>query len=166
MNDLEAATVFGLLTAAWPDKQLPDETIDLWLEMAANVDAADAEDAARQIIREDQWFPSVARFLQMAEAKAHARRNRNADTRGISTGHRAAPPPKQLLDAARHLIKEQGTKRHDHSGPAPCPVCGGIAPPSSKKKPNVATRTAPKMTGYKPQTSAVPGYGDIYGDRT
>lgn len=143
MNDHEAATVFGLLTAAWPDKELPDETIDLWLEMAADVDFADAEPAARQIIREDQWFPSIARFLQVTEARAHGRRNRQADARGLPATRRSAPPPKPLLDAARRLLEEQKTKQHDHNGPEPCPVCGGVAPPSSKK----ASETSRRLRG-------------------
>lgn len=133
MTDTEAAQVFGLLRAAWPDKQLPDKTIDLWLELATDLHVDDAKRAAEQIVREDQWFPSIARFRQVCEVWAHRRRNQDAADRGLPGPRHAAPPP-ELLAAARELLAAREVMPdHDHRGPAPCLVCGGVAPPSTKK---------------------------------
>lgn len=128
MNDLEAATVFRVLKAGWPDKKLPDETIDLWVDMATDLHVDDAKAAAHQIIREDKWWPTIARFREVTEAHARRRRDRDAETRGIPAGGRPHHrPPDEIIKGAHKLIAER--KRlgpHNHHGPEPCPVCGGL----------------------------------------
>lgn len=127
--------MLGVLTAAWPDKDLPRETVELWLGMLAGLDYSDAKDAALDIVRQDQWFPSIARFLQQAEVHAHGRRNRMAAERGIEPSHRSVPPPPELLEASHRLLSEMGGTQHDHHGPRPCPKCGGGPLPWERKKP-------------------------------
>ncbi len=128
MTPADAANVLGLLTAAWPNQDMPDRTVDLWLGLLSELDLSDAKEAARTVVRQDQWFPSVARFIQAAEAAKHGRQNREAAHRGLGDGHRPAAPPAQLVEATRQLIAEQAGKKHWHGGPDPCPVCGGTAP--------------------------------------
>ena len=40
----------------------------------------------------------------------------------------AVPPPERVLAEARRLLAEREGREHDHSGPEPCPVCGGLPP--------------------------------------
>lgn len=125
MNDQQAARVFNFLVTAWPDKQLPDETIDLWIEMIDDITYGDAQAAARDIVKQDQWFPTVARFRHQCEVHASRRRTQDAAKTGLAppTG---TPPPKALLDATRQLLAERATlPPHWHGGPNPCPTCGG-----------------------------------------
>lgn len=127
MNRRDVAAVLGILTAAWPNQTLPEQTVAVWMDMLADLDPADAQQAARTLVKTEQWFPSIARFRNEAQAAAHARQNRRAATHGLPGHHRPAPPPPALVEAARALLDEQSTKKHWHGGPAPCPVCGGMA---------------------------------------
>lgn len=137
MNDTEAANVLGLLNAAWPNSDLPDRTVELWIGLLCEMEMLDAREAAKTVIRQDNWFPSIARFTQTVEAARHARRNREAASRGLPSARwEPSPLPQALIDATRGLIAEQASKKHWHGGPKPCPVCGGIAP----SKPERATR--------------------------
>jgi hypothetical protein len=123
----EATQVLAILSAAWPNQQVSRETAQLWLGMLAELDQRDAMAAARDAVRQDQWFPTIARFLQLAEARKHGRRNREATERGLPSAHRAAPPNPELMKATRRLIAERQGQHHNHHGPGPCPVCGGVA---------------------------------------
>lgn len=125
MNDEQAARIFNLLVTAWPDKELPDETIDLWIEMIDDLDYADAQAAAKDIVRHDQWFPTVARFRQQCEVHASRRRHKAAADRGLPQGG-FVQPPQALLNATRQMLAERAKlPKHWHGGPGPCPVCGG-----------------------------------------
>lgn len=135
MNDHEAAVVLGVLTAAWPKQDLPDATVDLWLSLLTELDLGDARAAANTVVRQDQWFPAVARFLEVAGAAKRARQHREAEHRGLPDASAVAvAPPAELTEAARRLIAEQRATRHDHHGPDPCPVCGGVATPRARRE--------------------------------
>ena len=68
MNSQEAAQVLGMLTAAWPGKELPDATIALWAEQMRDVSVESGMEAARLLTRVDRFFPSYARFRETAFA--------------------------------------------------------------------------------------------------
>lgn len=130
MNDQQGAVVLGVLTAAWPKQEMPDPTVDLWLSVLTELHPDDARAAANTVVRNDQWFPSIARFLEAAGVAKRARQCREAEHRGLpSSSAVAVPPPPELTEAARDLIAKQQATKHDHHGPDPCPACGGVATP-------------------------------------
>lgn len=135
MNDHDAAKVLAILGAAWPNQELPDPTVDLWMGLLSDLAYEDGKAAAKTVIKEDTFFPSISRFLQAAQAARHGRENRLAAERGLPSAHRAVPPPERLLKLTRQLLRERSTKKHWHGGPDPCPVCGGIAPEHLRKGP-------------------------------
>ncbi|HEX9995295.1 MAG TPA: hypothetical protein VGB14_20400, partial [Acidimicrobiales bacterium] len=59
--------------AAWPQEKFHDRTPDVWADALRNVDPDDGLAAARLLVRSDNWFPSVARFLETANALARQR---------------------------------------------------------------------------------------------
>lgn len=130
MNDDQSVEILAVLTAAWPNQELTTQTAQLWLGMLAELHPDDAMQAAKGVVRQDHWFPPIARFLQLAEAARHGRQIRASEHRGLGTGRATAPPPPALLEATRGLLAEQQSKRHWHGGPNPCPVCGGMKRPA------------------------------------
>lgn len=131
MNDIEAAQVFAVLRAAWPDKDIPAETIELWMELAEQVDVRDAQPAALQIVREDQWWPTIARFLEVCRVHERRRLGHEAQRRGLGRPGGVEPPAGLVAAARRVLADREGLPSHWHGGPGPCRVCGGVRPPSS-----------------------------------
>ncbi len=70
MNAREVAISLATFCAAWPNTKLTEETTLLWVEALADIDPAGAKLATAQIVREDQWFPTIARFREVAKARA------------------------------------------------------------------------------------------------
>lgn len=71
MNTKEAQRALALLTAAWPQVQMPEATARLWFEMLADLEPNAAMAAANAIIRNDERFPSIARFRRTTESLTH-----------------------------------------------------------------------------------------------
>jgi hypothetical protein len=129
VNRQDAVEVLGVLGAAWPNQEIAQQTAQLWLGMLDACEVEAAKKAALSIIRNDHWFPSVARFLQSYESEAQYQRTARADSVGLPTAHHTpVAPPKRLTDASRVLLREMGGRGHWHGGPGPCPKCGGMAP--------------------------------------
>lgn len=138
MNDTDAATLLSLLTAAWPNQAIPDHTTDLWLGLLAELELNDAKTAAKTVIREDMWFPPISRFLAAVDAAKHARRNREAMLYGLpDPGVRVPDRARfdQIIANLRSQLADRGSRDHDHRGPKPCPVCGGLPVPWDRRTP-------------------------------
>lgn len=137
MTPHQATQVIAALTAAWPTHDMPDDTMRLWVGLLADVDQGDAMEAARTVVKEDRFFPPISRFLQLAEERCHARRNREATERGLprQPPQRVSPERMtQILGGLRaQLAARRGAGGHWHGGPNPCPVCGGMAPPTHRR---------------------------------
>lgn len=65
--------MLAVLCAAWPKYELPDETAALWASQLTRVLVVDALEAAAQIARTDEWFPSLARFVETVQICARRR---------------------------------------------------------------------------------------------
>lgn len=134
MNSTEAREILSTLTTAWPNADLPDETLRTWSKMLAALPYQPAAAAADAVIRTDNFFPSIARFR---EAFGSQRRDQHAEwtpsptcpiCRGTTTikddqgrdwlcrcavhERRArihtgvTRPPAELLEATRKILKE------------------------------------------------------------
>jgi hypothetical protein len=129
MTPQDTAAILGILSAAWPNQTITAQTAAVWRDMLTDLDPDDAMHAARALIKQEHWFPSIARFRLEADTHAHARRNKEAAARGLSPGHHATSPPPQVMADLRTHLTEQSTKKHDHHGPEPCSKCGGRQDP-------------------------------------
>lgn len=128
MTHADALKVLAVLTAAFPRYDLPRETAQLWLAVLTDLHVQDAEPAAKDVVNQDEWFPTIARFRQLVAAHRRARETRAAETRGLPDGRTPVPPNPELMAATRRMLAERATKRHDHHGPGPCPACADIPP--------------------------------------
>lgn len=128
MTPQDTIAVVAYFGAAWPTFDPSDDTIDAWVAELGDIVAADANDAMRQLVRTSEFAPSIAKFRAECKAVALSRTHRH---------HVALPPvryqvPQELLGTLRRLVNEMGGRTHNHKGPNPCKVCGGLAAPSKK----------------------------------
>lgn len=68
MNRPQTAAVLATFSAAFPSVAISEAMALLWAEECAAVDPEAAQTAMRRIVREDQRFPTIARFLEMVRA--------------------------------------------------------------------------------------------------
>lgn len=128
MTDNDTAAVLAYFASAWPNYDLTEPTVRVWQQECADLDPLDAEQAMRQLVRSEQFFPTIAKFRQQVRTLAYDRRHRQVAT-AIGSGA-PQPWPSELVASIKATIASNGTRRHWHGGPNPCPVCGGIAPAS------------------------------------
>lgn len=75
MNRAETAQILAYLASAWPNVDMAEETVAVWVDQLAPVDYADAEVAARSVVKSARWFPAPSEFLEHAANAARARRS-------------------------------------------------------------------------------------------
>ena len=102
MNRQEAGAVLALMTAAWPNQKITEQTARVWIDMLANVDPQVGIDTARQLIANDQWFPTVGGFLEAAQFLA---RRRGLERRSLPSGVKLVPCPPELMQKMRDCLK-------------------------------------------------------------
>src|SRR5215207_3183330 len=66
MDRQAALTCLGILQAAPPRTELPDETVALWLKTLIEYPIDQARHAVERLINEDPHFPKIARFREVA----------------------------------------------------------------------------------------------------
>ncbi|HEV2928406.1 MAG TPA: replicative helicase loader/inhibitor [Propionibacteriaceae bacterium] len=127
MTPQETARLMGVFAAAWPNQEISRDTVELWSGMLERVNVEHAMAAAKVLIRNENWLPTIAKFLQAVETEASYQRARLARTRGLPGARTvSAPPNRALMAATRGMLAEQRSKKHWHGGPDPCPACGGM----------------------------------------
>lgn len=89
----EAIGVLRVMTAAWPNANLGDDTVELWIEYLDTVGHAEARTAASELVLSEQWMPTVARFREtiIAHRRHAAERDRFA-RRALPSGEYETPP--------------------------------------------------------------------------
>jgi len=65
VNLRETAEILGYLSAAFPKNEMFEETVTVWSDQLVNVDFEVAQKTAKNVVAADQWFPTVARFLEV-----------------------------------------------------------------------------------------------------
>jgi hypothetical protein len=135
MNATETAAVLAYFAAAWPDKDFPTQTVDVWVDACADLDPIAANTAMRRMVKQENWFPTIARFRAAVAAEEHAQRNQFAARAGLPSPEPVGEPPKALLAAIRAMVADmkKNQRKHWHGGPNPCEVCGGIDPKLRRK---------------------------------
>lgn len=125
MTRKEAGAVLALMTAAWPRTPLSEPTAHVWIDVLGDVDADDGLAAARRLITADEYFPSIARYLEVVHAVIRSI--------AAHTPPELPPPPpsaerrqwlRDQVDGLRTVLANADTRDHDHhEGWENCPVC-------------------------------------------
>lgn len=105
MNQPEAARVIAFLAAAWPNQDLPEATIALWADTLDDIPVEYAVAVAKQIVKTDEWFPSIARFRQVWLEQR--RRARMAEQPALPAGRASG---KEHLAELRATLAKIGQK--------------------------------------------------------
>lgn len=134
MNTQEVQRCLGYLCAAFPNAPMTDATAAIWLEHLVGYEAEDGMVAVRRIIAESTFFPSIAEFVTQATAARTNRRRREAPWDGFDVALPAGPQTSseraqiaKLAGMCRDVVqRSKALGTHDHHGPKPCPVCGGV----------------------------------------
>lgn len=142
MNEREVATVLGIFHAAFPAAQITEQTPMVWASKLAGIDLRDGMAAADSLIGTAKFFPSLAEFLESVRSEV---RIRTGNTEGRTPQNTRTDPAVAELDestsysreeieenragVSRHVravLAAQRGRQHDHRGPNPCSVCGGM----------------------------------------
>lgn len=67
MNESDFLSVFGLLAAAYPKTELPDQTIQVYQVMLGHIDSQTLLSAALLHIASSRFFPTVQELLQACQ---------------------------------------------------------------------------------------------------
>ena len=130
MSVHEIAGILATLGAGWPSWKMSDDTADVWASELQPLEFDAAREAARNLLRSSEYAPTVAAFLeQYRQIQQHRR---------IANPVPALPPgedsePDFDFDAAmadlRAKLTDWSSRRHNHKGPGPCPVCHSAQTP-------------------------------------
>lgn len=111
MNADEADRVLASLSAAWPTMDISAATAMTWYDHLADIPVECGAEAARQIVASDRWFPSLARFREVALAERRRTEHANARDRGL-------PEPEWTdADRARNLEAVAKVRRQIEGNP-------------------------------------------------
>lgn len=130
----EALAVLRGLVAAWPARELSDDTVELWVNKLEHIPYGDGLDVLSLLTDEIPYFPSIAQFR---DRWVELRQNRR-----LESGFKALPGPEVPPEEAKEnvarlqaLLSQVGSRpvidpkfiglpqRRRRSGPPPEP-CG------------------------------------------
>ena len=128
MTPAGVAQLLGYLSIAYPRPNPPDAfTPDLWMEQLAAIDDEVALAAAKRWVHEQKWMPSVAEIAQACRTIVAVEDMRR---RALPSGHldreASVAARDEVTGELREVLARKALAEHDHHGPAPCPVCGGV----------------------------------------
>lgn len=111
------------ITSCWPWATWEERTVVQWTDALAGVEVAHAREVAKRARNTLETPPSIAWFLaEVREVKL-----RDAPV------FKALPEPEvdpesvaAILASTRNLLTAQAGREHNHKGPDPCSVCGGL----------------------------------------
>jgi len=126
MRPNEVAQIVGRLRAAFPSARTEDATALVWAEELAPIDLGVAMAATRRWIQEEEWFPTLAKFLELCRSEALAAQKRSLDRH---------PGPCHACGGASWIEESRGTGYSDEIvlTPSsserwlPCQACNGPA---------------------------------------
>lgn len=118
MTAKQSATLVAYLAAADTRAVVGEATLAVWIEHLEPLDVALCRRAADVIVKSDDRFPSIARFMDVYRAEKREEARRMAESHGLPEPDRAAPDPETLealvesglltTEAADRLLKASG----------------------------------------------------------
>jgi hypothetical protein len=67
------AQVFAVFASAWPRHEVTEPTLNLWAHQIGHLPEAVALEAAVTIVRTSEWWPSIRRFVEVANGVSQRR---------------------------------------------------------------------------------------------
>lgn len=190
MTPAEVDDALARLASSFPDARWDDETLLAYDDGIADLDASAVLAAVRQVARESDARPTIARLRGLAQAEMV--RSGVAEPAGpaVDPDDRSvwrAPPETagRLLRSWREALERSangatpdprarpGSDGHWHGGPEPCGrvsadggVCGGVVPPGTRppreRRPAGAPAVPPSREVTGPPTAV--SYAEATGD--
>jgi len=125
MRPSEVAQIVGRLRAAFPSARTEDATAIVWAEALAPLDLDVSLMAARAWINEEEWFPTVAQFLDACRREAKRLEQR---------GTQGPAPTCRACGGLRWIEEERGyghtdeliTTRWADERWLPCNICNRV----------------------------------------
>ena len=65
---MTTAKVFAIFASAWPRTEVTEPTLNLWAHQIGHLSERVAVEAATTIVRTSEWWPTIRRFIEQAEA--------------------------------------------------------------------------------------------------
>lgn len=126
MNASEIVTIVDRLQSTWPWAEWPRGTIDEWCDVLEEVHFLAAQSACVRARDTLDKPPSIAWFKQSVKAASGG----DYETFPALTVGRETPEDREacleIIKATKELLAAQKGREHNHKGPAPCQVCGGL----------------------------------------
>jgi hypothetical protein len=107
MTDEDALQILARLSAAYGNKHLTEPETDVWLDYLHDFEYDDAQDAVDRSIRGDQFFPSIARFRELAKVSERAAIHRGEALRALPAPGYSDDHYRETARAAIAGIREQ-----------------------------------------------------------
>lgn len=116
MNVHEVAGLLAYFGSAWPSKELPDDTADVWAMELVDVNPDYGREAAKNLVRSLTFFPSIAEFLDECRRIATTRR---ATPPVAALPQRTEPPdlPTEIIADLRVKLAQWKGLDHRYTGP-------------------------------------------------
>lgn len=110
----ETAAVLALMSAAWPNVEIPEHTISVWADELGGLHPDDALQAAHLLIRTSKWFPSISEFLDAARNFTRRRLETQQPAGELETGE--TPTAEEQKVNVRRIIAETKQLAETHRG--------------------------------------------------
>jgi hypothetical protein len=91
------AKVFAVFASAWPRREVNEPELNLWAHQIGHLPEAVALEAATTLVRISEWWPTIARFIEVAK-EIQVRRSRVENV--------AALPEHRDLELAKAKVRE------------------------------------------------------------
>lgn len=134
MTRNEAVRVLAVLTAAYPNADLPRESAELWVGTLTPFTAKAGERAALDLIRSSKFMPAISEFLDVA--RRHERRELdqavNLDRKALGAGDVVLISPDRYAELKERLgrmsqvpvdAKYRGRPERNRVAAPPPPAC-------------------------------------------
>lgn len=151
MNDIEFEQLMDAMSTVWPQKELTPEEARRWWANTRLMPFDEGMEIVKVLERTRDFWPTWAQFhscwygVRVGMGKVTvAVEQGDPDYQGPTDQGRAALSQIwEMYDAAKAKLQ------HDHHGPSPCPVCGGIRPEPLGR----ARRVRPTIVGSSSPSS-------------
>lgn len=116
MTKDEFGSLMDYMTATWPRHQLTPEQVAAWGLRVQSFDARDARAAVDALALTDEFFPSIARFVETCQCAARARmaeegpRQLEEDTGPPLPRQEQAEHARAAVEAMRRTLAAQRNK--------------------------------------------------------
>lgn len=134
MTETEAQEVVAFMAATF--NRVVDQAMmaGWWHAALHDVDQPEAMTVAIEMLNRSEFMPTPAAFnttrAAMRRERYTAEVNAVTAQQALPAGETPAVQQRRFVTEMREALGRLGTKlgQHDHRGPSPCPVCGGINP--------------------------------------